>query len=51
LQKLDADKDFAPNKVVFYGSNFESAKQMELNEALQSYANKKSIDLDLVVRN
>ncbi|HHR6028184.1 TPA: site-specific DNA-methyltransferase [Providencia alcalifaciens] len=51
LQKLDLDKDFAPNKVVFYGSNFESAKQMELNEALKSYANKKSIDLDLVVRN
>ncbi|MEL2178269.1 hypothetical protein V9Z82_16265, partial [Klebsiella pneumoniae] len=51
LQKLDSDKDFAPNKVVFYGSNFESAKQMELNEALKSYANKKSIDLDLVVRN
>ncbi|KHT36904.1 site-specific DNA-methyltransferase [Pectobacterium carotovorum] len=51
LQKLDTDKDFAPNKVVFYGSNFESAKQMELNEALKSYANKKSIDLDLVVRN
>lgn len=51
LQKLDSDKDFAPNKVVFYGSNFESAKRMELNEALKSYANKKSIDLDLVVRN
>lgn len=51
LQKLDTDKDFAPHKVVFYGSNFESAKQMELNEALKSYANKKSIDIDLVVRN
>ncbi|EIE6576623.1 site-specific DNA-methyltransferase, partial [Escherichia coli] len=51
LQKVDSDKDFAPNKVVFYGSNFESAKQMELNEALKSYANKKSIELDLVVRN
>ncbi|OOX77953.1 site-specific DNA-methyltransferase [Snodgrassella alvi] len=51
LQKLDSDKDFAPNKVVFYGSNFESAKQLELNEALKNYANKKSIDLDLVVRN
>lgn len=51
LQKLDSDKDFDPNKVLFYGSNFESAKQMELNEALKSYANKKSIDLDLVVRN
>ncbi|MCG3471348.1 site-specific DNA-methyltransferase [Xenorhabdus bovienii] len=51
LQKLDSDKDFAPNKVVFFGGNFESAKQMELNEALKSYANKKSIELDLVVRN
>lgn len=51
LKKLDADKAFAPNKVVFYGSNFDSAKQMELNEALKGYANKKSIELDLVVRN
>lgn len=51
LQKLDSDKDFAPHKVVFYGCNFDSAKQMELNEALKSYANKKSIELDLVVRN
>lgn len=51
LLKLDSNKDFAPNKVVLYGSNFESAKQMELNEALKSYANKKAIDLDLVVRN
>ncbi|HHG0472281.1 TPA: site-specific DNA-methyltransferase [Proteus mirabilis] len=51
LLKLDSNKDFAPNKVVIYGSNFESAKQMELNEALKSYANKKAIDLDLVVRN
>ncbi|MCF2052470.1 site-specific DNA-methyltransferase, partial [Escherichia coli] len=45
LQKLDSDEDFAPNKVVFYGCNFESAKQRELNEALKSYANKKSIEL------
>ena len=51
LKKLDADKAFSPNKVVFYGSNFDSAKQMELNEALKGYANKKSIELDLVVRN
>ncbi len=50
LTKLDEDKDFAPHKVVFYGNNFESAKQMELNEALKSYANKKSLELDVVVR-
>ncbi|MCX9567605.1 MULTISPECIES: site-specific DNA-methyltransferase [Vibrio] len=51
LQKLDSDKYFAPNKIVIYGNNLESKMQMELNEALRSYANKKSIELDLVVRN
>lgn len=50
LQKLDTDKSFAPNKVVFYGSNFDSAKQMELNEALKNYANKKSIEIEVVAR-
>ncbi|WCP83296.1 site-specific DNA-methyltransferase [Vibrio harveyi] len=51
LHELDNNKDFEPNKVVFYGNNFDSAKQMELNEALKGYANKKSLELDLVVRN
>ena len=50
LTKLDEDKAFAPHKIVFYGNNFESAKQMELNEALKSYANKKSLELEVVVR-
>ena len=50
LTKLDEDKDFSPNKVVFYGTNFDSAKQMELHEALKSYGNKKSLELDIVVR-
>lgn len=53
LQKLDDinDKDFDPNKIIYYAYNFDSVKQMELNEALKSYANKKSIEIDLVVRN
>ncbi|ESP92814.1 site-specific DNA-methyltransferase [Pseudoalteromonas luteoviolacea] len=53
LHKLDDtdDKDFDPNKIVYYGNNFDSVKQMELNEALKSYANKKSIEIDVVVRN
>jgi adenine-specific DNA-methyltransferase len=50
LIKIDQDPSFTPNKVIFYGNNFESAKQMELNEALKSYANKKSIELDIVAR-
>ncbi|MCD9550517.1 site-specific DNA-methyltransferase [Photobacterium carnosum] len=51
LHELDNNKDFEPNKVVLYGNNIESSKQMELNEALKGYANKKSLELDLVVRN
>lgn len=50
LTKLDSDNDFSPHKVVFYGNNFESAKQMELNEALKSYANKKSLEIEIVAR-
>jgi adenine-specific DNA-methyltransferase len=50
LTKLDIDSDFSPHKIVFYGNNFESAKQMELNEALKSYANKKSLEIEIVAR-
>lgn len=52
LHKLDDtnDKSFDPNKIVYYAKNFDSVKQMELNEALKSYANKKSIEIDVVVR-
>lgn len=51
LEKLDTDKKFSPNKIVFFGKNFDSVKQMELNEALKSYTNKKSLEIDLVGRN
>lgn len=53
LNKLDDtdDKNFDPNKIVYYANNFDSVKQMELNEALKSYSNKKSIEIDVVVRN
>ena len=51
LSRLDTDKEFSPNKIVFFGKNFDSVKQMELNEALKSYANKKSLEIDLVGRN
>jgi len=50
LTRLDEDQSFSPYKVVLYGNNFDSAKQMEVNEALKSYANKKSLELDIVVR-
>ncbi|RRO11072.1 site-specific DNA-methyltransferase [Pectobacterium aquaticum] len=52
LHKLDdtEDKNFDPNKIVYYANNFDSVKQMELNEALKSYENKKSIEIDMVAR-
>lgn len=53
LLRLDDtdDLNFDPNKIIFFANNFDSIKQMELNEALRSYSNKKSIEIDIVVRN
>ncbi len=50
LELLDNDKSFEPSRVVMFGYNFSSKSQRELDEALSSFANKKSIELDLVVR-
>ncbi|MBA1437707.1 MAG: site-specific DNA-methyltransferase [Epsilonproteobacteria bacterium] len=50
IEKLDSDKTFEPSRVVMFGYNFASKHQRELEEALSSYANKKSIELDLIVR-
>jgi len=50
LEKLDSDPTFEPSRIVLFGYNFTSKAQRELDEALNSYANKKSIELDVVVR-
>lgn len=50
IAKLDDEADFNASKVVLFGYNITSKTQRELFEALQSYANKKSIELDVVVR-
>jgi len=50
IEKLDSDKTFEPSRIVLFGYNFASKHQRELEEALNSYANKKSIELDLIVR-
>jgi len=50
IEKLDSDKTFEPSRIVLFGYNFASKYQKELTEALSSYANKKSIELDLIVR-
>jgi len=48
--KLDSDKSFEPSKLVIFGYNFYSKHQREIQEALNSYRNKKSIEIDMVVR-
>jgi adenine-specific DNA-methyltransferase len=50
IEKLDKEKTFEPSRIVLFGYNFASKHQRELKEALNSYANKKSIELDLIVR-
>ncbi len=50
LDKLDEDKDFAPDRIIVNGYNFDTAMQMELNEAIKSYQNKKSISINIIVR-
>lgn len=50
LDKLDTDKSFAPNRIIVNGYNFDTAMQMELNEAIKNYQNKKSISINIIVR-
>lgn len=50
IANLDDEADFNASKIVLFGYNVTSKTQRELFEALQSYTNKKSIELDVVVR-
>lgn len=50
LDKLDEDKSFAPDRIIVNGYNFDTAIQMELNEAIRSYQNKKKITINIIVR-
>ncbi len=50
IKKLDVDKSFEPNKLILFGYMFDSKYQREISEALNSYTNKKSIEIDMIVR-
>ena len=50
IEKLDSDATFEPSRIILFGYNFSTKHQRELDEALSSYANKKLIELDLIVR-
>ncbi|HEZ3049750.1 TPA: site-specific DNA-methyltransferase [Neisseria meningitidis] len=50
IRKLDDDAAFNPNRVIVFGSNMASAIQHELDQAVRGYANKKEIELNVVIR-
>ena len=50
IQKLDHQHEFQISKVVMFGHNIDSKSQREIDEAMKSYNNKKSIPVDVVVR-
>jgi adenine-specific DNA-methyltransferase len=50
MNKLDEDKTFEPNKLIVFGYSFDTKYQREISEALNNYSNKKSIDIDMIVR-
>ncbi|WP_244154851.1 site-specific DNA-methyltransferase [Rodentibacter heidelbergensis] len=50
LNKLDGDPTFLPKRIILFGANIDSAKQMELHQAMKTYSNKKNIELNIVVR-
>lgn len=50
IKALDEDPTFQPSKLVLFGYNFQSKFLRETAEGLKSYKNKKSIELDVVVR-
>ena len=50
VEKIDSDKEFTPEKIVIYESSFESTRWRELGEAIKNYANKKNLQINLIVR-
>lgn len=50
IDKLEDDKEFTPKKIVVYGHHFETKPQRELSEALNSFKNKKQLEIDIIKR-
>ncbi len=50
LKRIDGERDFNPTSIIVFGYFFESKALREIAENVSSYANKKGIDIDLIVR-
>ncbi len=51
LKKIEEDKKFNPNVVYIFGPNFESARIKEFSDNITNFNNKKSLEIDFIVRN
>ena len=50
LEKIDFNTQFTPTSIIAFAYNFESKNLRELAENVKSYANKKNIDIDFIIR-
>lgn len=50
LEEIDTNKDFNPATIIVFGYNFDSKTLREIAENVSSYMNKKSIDIDFIIR-
>ncbi|WP_345004626.1 site-specific DNA-methyltransferase [Snuella lapsa] len=50
LEKIDSDKNFNPTSIIAFGYHFDSKNLREISENINSYANKKNIDIDFITR-
>ena len=50
IEKIDNDDKFKISKIVINGHNIQSIIQREIDENIKSFANKKSIEINVIVR-
>ncbi len=50
LEKMDTDKDFNPKNIIAFGYHFTSKALREIAENIKSYANKKELDMEFILR-
>ncbi len=50
LKKIDNEKDFVVDKIIVFGYNFSSKHLRELEENIRNYANKKQMDIEVILR-
>ena len=50
IRKMEDDSSFVVEKIVLFAHNFDSKQQRELEEAMVSFRNKKSVDINVIKR-